>query len=62
MQRFDVEHRIVTLGTEHIGCAIEQLPLPIDDLIRMHTMLLGQLGQCLFAANRIQGHLGLEGR
>jgi len=34
--------------------------LPVRDLVRMHVLLLGQLGQCLLAANGVQRHFRLE--
>jgi hypothetical protein len=49
-------------GPKHAGCAIEQLVLPVVDLVGMHVVHLGQFGQRLVASYRVHGHLGLEDR
>jgi hypothetical protein len=50
------------IGSEHAGRAVEQLVLPIHNLVGVHVVHLGQLGQRLVASNGVQGHLGLENR
>ena len=50
------------LGTEHAGCAFEQLVLPVNDLIGVEVVQLGSLGQRLLASDGVNGHLGLEDR
>ena len=60
MQRFDVNHRIVALGTEHVRSTSQQQMLPVDDLVRRHVMRMGQLGPRFLAANGMQRHFGLN--
>src|SRR5215208_2661392 len=50
------------LGPEHVGSPVEELGLPLGDLVGMHIELLRQLGQGLLALHGGQGHFGLESR
>ena len=62
MQRRQV-HRIWSrAGLEDLGCAIQQLPLPFGDLVRMQFKLLAQLGHRAIFPQSGQRHLRLEHR
>src|SRR5919112_2546433 len=50
------------LGPEYPGSSVEELRLPLGDLVGMHIELLRQLGQGLLAFKSGQGHFGLESR
>src|SRR5215211_5369571 len=50
------------LGPEYPGSSVEELRLPLGDLVGMHIKLLRQLGQGLLAFKSGQGHFGLESR
>src|ERR687898_32109 len=50
------------LGPEYPGSSVEELRLPLGDLVGMHIKLLRQLGQGLLAFHGGQGHFGLESR
>jgi hypothetical protein len=49
-------------GAEHIGRSLQQLVLPVRDLVGMHIVHLRQLGQCPVASYGVQRHLRLEYR
>src|SRR5215218_10195671 len=65
MQRLHVHWRVRRsglLGSKHVGRPVEELGLPLGDLVGMHIELLGQFGQGLLALHSGQGHFGLESR
>lgn len=49
-------------AAKHVGGALQQLGLPLGDLVGMDIMLLGQFGQGLLATEGGQRHFGLERR
>src|SRR4051794_4230234 len=51
-----------TLRAKQPGCPVEQLRLPLGDLVGMNVELLCQLGQRLLALDGGQSHLRLESR
>ena len=65
MQHRQIDCRSVTIGaavrSKHPGCPVEQLPLPLGDLVGMNVELLSQLGQRLVASDGRQSHLRFEG-
>ena len=64
MQRLDIGTVLALLGRsrEDFRGAVQQLGLPLRDLVRMHIEPLRQLGQGLVAPDGGNGHLGLERR
>jgi len=54
--------RAVGRCRKHFGSTLQQLGMPLADLIGWTLKLLGQLDQRLVAANGGQRHLRLEGR
>ena len=46
------------IGPDHAGRAREELVLPVHDLVGVHVMQLGQLGQRALAPDDIYRHLG----
>src|SRR5919107_3035551 len=50
------------LRAKQPGCPVEQLRLPLGDLVGVNVELLCQLGQRLVASDGGQSHLRLEGR
>jgi hypothetical protein len=46
---------------EDRGQLLEQLLPPLPDLVGMHTIVAGQLGQRALFLDRLEGDLGLEG-
>src|SRR5215212_11674478 len=65
MQRLDVDRRARRSGllrSEHAGGSVEELGLPLGDLVRVHSKLLGQLREGLLAFHGGQGHFGLKSR
>ena len=47
---------------ENSRCSLAQLPLPVDDLVRMHVKLPRQFRQGFVARYCRQRHFGLESR
>ena len=60
VKRLEVDRRLGRLGAEHVGRALEQLVLPVGDLIRMHIVQFRELGQRLVAAHGVERHLCFE--
>ena len=56
-------HRRIVLNctSEDVGGVLQQLPLPIGDLLGMQLKLLAQFGYCLVFAQCSKGHAYLEG-
>ena len=48
------------LGGKGLGHIVDGLPLPVGDLIEMHSVAAAQLLNGLFALDLLQGNLGLE--
>ncbi len=63
MQLLDVNFGFSTaIAAKGFGSVIEQLVLPIDDLVLMKIELLGKLSQGLIAFECSDSHFSLKGR
>src|SRR5258705_9664761 len=64
VQRLQIRRWSAIVGGsgENLGGALQQLVLPLRDLIRMNIETFGQLCQGQFALDRCQRHFRLEGR
>ena len=65
MQRLHVHRRVCRcglLGAKDVGCPVEELGLPLSDLIGMDIELVRQLSEGLVAFHSGQSHFGFESR
>lgn len=63
MQRLHIHGWVCRCGLiapEDVGRPVEEMRLPLGDLVGMHIKVLGQLGEGLVALHGGQGHFGLE--
>jgi hypothetical protein len=58
--RVAVAGRFGDAASKRYGHVLDGQALPLADQVRMHPVLLGQLGQSQLATDRIQRDLGLE--